>query len=774
MPRVLISDTEAFAPRPVAVQQEKSEDQTLKDLEKLKLGFQIAGAAAPFAGMAVSGLDKYLYSPISEKVKEHFKTGREKEYYGKGVGEQLLEEGAAPSAAAVAPGAGGAAPGVGAAIPPADVTKAIAKQRLEAQKPRDLQESARVLNDLVEQRTKTIDEGRIEDLPALNDKIEKAQAAKEELERYKLNKPEEGKVGISTPNVFDERGRVRTPERPYTKVGQEAFKKAPEMLAAQRGKQSDEARRQKMGHMLAMSPVQRGTGEVSVELPELEESLAGKYVEPIQQVEPYKTREVPAPPAAGAVPAGRKPFVDPVSGKVQTGYLEQMPPAKSFAGVPAGAPSEAKTIDLMEMVRGKKPAEGPKTLGNASEDELNKAKYKLQYLVDQKKADPTAAAAVAQAQNRIDLIDKELQHRVEFIPFEEWAARARAAETPAEQAEVMRQAERVGMPVSDLADLFKTRVQRGKALALGTREEPGLFPQLARPLSEAEEEFKRLKIAAMAEGYNAKQAETIAKTELAKARAGRAEAQTRETEMLAGFRAGELAEKMMWLHAKHENLEKKTAAEIARLKEDANRLRAVASGTRSMELAKWFDLWNKRGDSDINTADKNLQDAETAAEHGQLNADKAMVALQQSSLDLSKLQTEMRKLDPDAPGYNAARAKLAEDMVKAQAQVDANKEAASLAQMRVNRYEQTKEQARYARDLASQNREQAHSIAVEYSNRRRQGFKMAPVSPEKPSRLPPLSERAKAEQAGTAPAAGAPAAAPAKKPGAKSLLDTLE
>jgi hypothetical protein len=140
-----------------------------------------------------------------------------------------------------------------------------------------------------------------------------------------------------------------------------------------------------------------------------------------------------------------------------------------FAGTTAQAGTTATAETAKAAAAPAAPA-APKTLATATDDELADAGRKLKRLVEQSPGDPEYA-------RRLRQVELEQRHREEKFEYEDLAAEARAADTLEKQQAVLEKARRVRMPVGGLQDILTPSFERFKREALGTRGEPGLFPE---------------------------------------------------------------------------------------------------------------------------------------------------------------------------------------------------------------------------------------------------------------------------------------------------------
>lgn len=814
MPRIIDVDTEAFAP---TYQKTYREREPRGDVQtrRMMTDLQFASQAAPLVGMGIKGIDQYLVTPIQQAMKE----GREGEYKESKAGEGLLEPGETSM-------------------------QQIARQRQEEAagmyKPAGMERAERrgpettPMLSPTERAAKWLKEAREENAQA-------------EEQAYEWTPPvTRGKmVGKEDEARYKSAGRVATPEydasgRRITKLGQR-FKVAPEVTAAiKAGRREDEedeaARLAREFEAARQADLPRGaTGAMEYEIPELEQRLIasqrlresmnkpgraefGLRARPAE-VEEAKIRALAAEPEEDRT--FKEPQVAPTAGVAAPTTTEPQPakmmpirpyeegyewpargryttpgatPTEGFAGTEA--PSEpTQTAQMVKTAtttaRGGAPAETelaapaeptkPKTLATATDDELAMAKRKLENLVNQNPQDPEFA-------NRLKMVELEQRHRGEKMEYEDWAAQARAADTLEEQRRVLEMAKNVRMPVEGVESLLTSPFERAKLKALGTREEKGLFPEVARPLNEWEVQKKQVEIRIAqlkAQGIPEKQAAEQALAELRRAKAGLARGQAErvstmlEPEYVSAWQKAALAraqeEKAAAEAQKVLELlpgqKQKLADESAKLKALAAKARASirrgGAGLSSDEL-KWVKEINDRRNEMVNQATKVEMEAE--AQYGRLEgiAERAKTAAERAAVDVNKLgpegidEAENRKIRQAQAEAEAAQ--------KAYEQAEIDRRAASKAR--------TEAQANKRNALRAGDADKADADFLTDVAMRKRGITLpsranAPAAP--PARQARPSEESgafgvlKKVLGGGAKPAAAPA--PAAKPAKKSWVD---
>jgi hypothetical protein len=549
MPRIIDVDTEAFAPGYQKAYQEPREARADTELRRMGTKLQLANQVLPYVSEGIKGIDKFVVTPIQQYLKE----GREEEYGKSGAGSELLEADETPM-------------------------QKIARQRLEAQKSQ-----------------KPFDTSAWE---------------KEAEEMYDITKmPKSPELGAQRPEYVggEELAQMFGEDRPsfgeYYSPEQEAIAERAEPRKEEKVSLRSPVvfRDPRTG---ALVPAERGALEQGSPAYAMEVSrqVTGMPRKRAAEVEKPEARRMPPHPMVEGIEP-TKPY--------QPKYTEESLGAKAEGGF-AGTEALAEPTQTAATAKAAAAPAAPKTLATASDDELKKARGRLETLVAQNPQDTEYA-------RRLKQIDLELRHRGEQMEYEDWAARARAADTVEEQAKVLEMAKNVRMPVGGLQGLLKTGFERAKEAALGTREEKGLFPEVPRPVSDWEIKLKQANILykeGLAAGLPEKQARdratAILKMQQANVAAEKAEteAATREPKVI------DLREAAQLKHAQEERLNAQTKAineklpnEIALMKSRSAALqrKLAGGGGKKDDLLKAIALQQKQDQELIKNIDGTLK-----------------------------------------------------------------------------------------------------------------------------------------------------------------------
>jgi hypothetical protein len=325
------------------------------------------------------------------------------------------------------------------------------------------------------------------------------------------------------------------------------------------------------------------------------------------------------------------------------------------------------------------------------------------------------------------------------MEYEDWAARARAADTVEEQAKVLEMAKNVRMPVGGLQGLLKTGFERAKEAALGTREEKGLFPEVPRPVSDWEIKLKQANILykeGLAAGLPEKQARDRATAILKMEQANVAAEKAKETAELVEPKKVKLQEEAQRIHAQEDAINKKLPEEIKLMQARAANFLAKAKQVRGGgggrgakdELLKAYIALKKDDQNNIDNVDGIYKDSLRSQATIQLQADndERDAATSIAQLDnLKKLSDNTRAMMDDKERLDLqfkisnAMAEVENKKAKAAASKKQAEQAAANIELITNQRAQAIEQAR-------QNTQRAEGILQQWGVK--QNIKLEPVT----------------------------------------------
>lgn len=360
-----------------------------------------------------------------------------------------------------------------------------------------------------------------------------------------------------------------------------------------------------------------------------------------------------AQPEAWSAPATRTTVVgDPFKEGKQT--IELAPTRETGAALidkyKTAAAAEAAAKAEKEAAATPKPA-APKTIGEATDDQLKMLKSRLESvagrnLTEEQRQDLTG---------RLKDINDELDYRKtkdEPRTYSQWEALARVADTPEKQARVLELAKNVHMPAGGLADLLSPSAQLAERQAMGTRGEPGLFPPMAKKTGLIEL-AKAAKYEAEANKINLsnpyEQALFEAKINEKLANAGYTDVKGSDVMALIAPKAVAMEELG---HQRHEMADYYAARAKA---EDARaRFRAANRGGAGRDdMFKWGKEWNDVAAERVRAAQKVATEAIDSAEKASLKA-------QDSAQHASRLAEDVGKPPEPPKGLDKTNPKLVE------------------------------------------------------------------------------------------------------------------
>ena len=400
----------------------------------------------------------------------------------------------------------------------------------------------------------------------------------------------------------------------------------------------------------------------------------------------------------------------------------------------------------------------PKTIGDASDEQLAMVKGKLEERLKTMPGDQVMA-------QRLKDVNDELEYRkTEKAPvtYDQWAALARKATTPEQQAKVLEYAKDVHMPVRGLQDLFTRNMQLAEEQALGTKTEKGLFPE-----TERESEAKRAYLLASADEKLAsgmrKRDLTPAELQVLEAReryylagAGLRGEQAEDLSALRPYKAGKMEEQIHDLHEHHLKLAAETNAinqklgpQIDKIKAESAKLRALAAKARrggaggglSADELKLIREYNDRGRERVQEADTVAKQAETNAERAVASAREARLRAELAERNVSEPEDVSRLYGPAKTA--AMQRNLEREKIKATS--DAAKAVADQLEATAQKTQDAANQARAVHQAAlkagDDDRGIADELAQKYLERRgvrppsstRTAPAAAPAAPAKPA-----------------------------------------
>lgn len=412
-------------------------------------------------------------------------------------------------------------------------------------------------------------------------------------------------------------------------------------------------------------------------------------------------------------------------------------PAESeFAGAEATA-EPTQTAQMAKAAAAPAAPAKPKTLADVTDDELSDVKRRLENLVKQNPDDKEFA-------DRLEMVNLEQQHRGEKMEYEDWAAEARRATTPEEQARVLEMASRVRMPVEGLEGLLRSPFERAKLKALGTPGEKGLFPEMSRT-SEEQRLLYLERAYTMQAQREGKDPATAAKIGKMKAQEDYARARAEETEAMLPYKMGRAEEQVKTEHERHQRIaqmrdiaDKKLPSEIALMKErtaklmaDARRPRGGGGAGRSKDdLAKMIQILKAEDQKNIGNvanmygeASRNHQTILAQA----MNDERDARVAKGNYEDMLQAGTGLSPSKKAAYDLNVAKFKREADAAEEKAKLSraqANASQTSLEQIDAQRAE--------ALETARQNTAQVDALLEKYTERRGVPYRPREAKPVTP------------------------------------------
>lgn len=450
----------------------------------------------------------------------------------------------------------------------------------------------------------------------------------------------------------------------------------------------------------------------------------------------------------------------PTNGRVLIGHPAvegvTVPPARKpaeseFAGAAAPA-TETQTAQMAKAAAtpGATTAPvAPKTLATATDDELAGVKDRLEKLVQQNPQDPEFA-------RRLKQVELEQRHRGEAMSYEDWAAKARAADTLEEQQRVLELAKKTRMPVEGLEGLLRTGFERAKLKALGTPGEKGLFPEVSRTSEEQRFLYMQRAIAQQLQnqGLDPMIAAKIAEKEAhARLYGQRAEA---EGAMLP-YKVGRAEEQIHTEHERHQRMQqvreiadKKLPDEIALMKARTANLLSNArkargggggAGRTKDDLLKAVQILQTEDQKTIDNVDGMYRDAlrNQGAIQAQAQNDERDAGVAKSNYEDA--------LSSGVGLFGADKAKHDFEVARFKRTADAAEEKAKLSRTQAESARDTIDaignQRSGALEAQRQNKAQIEALLQEYTKRRGVEYKprqptpaAAPAAPTKPAAKP--------------------------------------
>lgn len=717
MPRIIDVDTEAFAPTYRSTYQPPREDPREAELRRMGAKMQLAGQALPFISEGIKGLDEYLVTPIQKALKE----GREEEYKAKKAGQALYEPGET-------------------------AMQKIARERMaekEKQKPFD---------------TSAWEKEELD-----REAMEKDLFGKGDVWRLEAQKPSYV-GGEETAKMFGEErpefGELEVPlgktDEPDTSTLALIAKQREEQQVAQKLKEQEPPTQPTV---IARDPV---TGELRAVPGQPSAGIGRGSLAYEMEVSRQRSGLPPRKPVAATAPTEAAP-----AGVVQIGHpavtgvkvpSPRKPAESEFAGVEAPA-EPTQTAQMAKAAAAPAAPAKPKTLADVTDDELSDVKRRLEKLVKQNPADKELA-------DRLESVNLEQRHRGEKMEYEDWAAEARRATTPEEQARVLEMASRVRMPVEGLEGLLRSPFERAKLKALGTPGEKGLFPETSRTSEEQRFLYmqKAIKQQLENEGVDPLTASKIAKNQ---AQAEMYGSRTQETEAMLPYKMAYMGEGAQLRHAQEERMkqmgdiaDQKLPNEIALMKArtaklmaDARRPRGAGGAGRSKDdLAKMIQILKAEDQKNIGNV---------ANMYGEASRNHQTILAQALNDERDARVAKGNYDDMLQAGAGLSPSKKAAydlNVAKLKREADAAEEKAKLSRAQANAsqtsLEQIDAQRAKALETARQNSAQVDALLEKYTERRGVPYlprEVKPVAP--PARKPGTDGASPAAAAAPAPAA---------------------